>query len=495
MSMNQKALIDFNSFEGQSTAVVLGNTKISYARFTSDICVMEAFLRKIEKGRRLRLGLLIEDSYWRWVLHLASIRRGHGVLTLRKERHAIEARAAAIDLVLTDSKLEASPTRHIKLNIPTYAPLAKQWLEFAKAEMEETKEESATRIVFTSGTTGSAKWVEWTFESMRNRIHLDGAYLEFSTSTRMYCPQAIHTTNGFRYPVATWRSGGAVILRDKNTPLGESLGQSNVIRAVPSTFASLLKSAPGIWPGASERHVALGGARLPTAVLDDALARACAKITISCGSTEAGSIAKGDSSLLRINPHYVGYILPDVNVEVVDENDAPQPDGIAGLLRIKTPYMVNAYQNDVNGDNKVFRNGWFYPGDNAIIQKDRLLILLGRSNQTINVNGQKFSVEKIEAELEKMPGLIEHCLISIPFSSGDRLGVVVAAQNKIDPKDLGTILKKYVDVSKVLPMLIQVPEIPRNDTGKISRADVTKFVVRRMARSQKAKKAAAVQNG
>lgn len=483
--MNQDTLIDFDNIDGNSSAVLLGDTQMTYARFASDIHVMQARLRSADQGQRLRLGLLVEDPYWRWVLHLAAIRTGHAVLTLRKDRCAIEAQAAMIDLIVADHVLEvAGVARHLEINVATHAQLAQQWPEFSNIEKQENNERAATRIVFTSGTTGRAKWVEWSFESMRSRIHLDGAYLEFNSGTRMYCPQAIHTTNGFRYPIATWRLGGCVILRDMNKPVETALFKSNFIRAAPSTFASLLKAAPDAWPGSLNRHVALGGARLAKAVMDDALARACSRITISCGSSEAGSIAKGDSSLLLRNPRCAGYILPDVEVEVVDAHDAPQRNGIAGALRIKTPYMVHSYGNEANGGGDVFRDGWFYPGDSAIIQDDGLLIMLGRSNHTINVNGQKFSTERIDAELENLPGLVEHCLVSLPYASGDRLGVVIVADRKIDAQEVRDIIQRYPEAAKILPLVIQVAEIPKNDMGKISRSDVTIFIMRQMAESK-----------
>jgi acyl-CoA synthetase (AMP-forming)/AMP-acid ligase II len=481
--MNGDPLINFDLIDDQSTAVILGDQKINYRRFRSDIEIAKSFISMIEEGRRCRIGILIEDPYWRWIFHLACLMRGHALLTLKPESALYWAHKAKCTLIISDQNdQDLSSVPVVYLEALNDASLAEQWPHVELTSTDATEKE-ATRIVFTSGTTGAPNWVEWTYENMARRVILDASHLQFGKDTRLFCPQATYTTSGFKYPLATWRLGGSVILKRMQDPLKEAIMKSNVLRAVPSVIVELLKLYPGNWRGSDERHLLLGGSRLPKTISSEALKRACAQITISCGSTEAGSIAKGDQSLLEIHPCCVGYILPEVRLEVLDESGKSRPIGEPGTLRIQTPYMVSLYGNDESASENIFRGGWFYPGDEAIILENNLLILLGRRSQILNLNGKKFSVANIEAELEKLIGVSAACLITIPTHQGDCIGVILETSQKIPNEVIFETLATYPTLKNVRSIIVQLEQFPRNDMGKVIRQQVEKMVAQSLSKS------------
>lgn len=92
-------------------------------------------------------------------------------------------------------------------------------------------------------------------------------------------------------------------------------------------------------------------------------------------------------------------------LEVVDARDVPLPPEHEGALRIRTPYMTSEYLGDVAASTCAFHDGWFYPGDRAILGRDGLLTILGRSDSVVNLGGVKADLEAVDAVLLKTQGV------------------------------------------------------------------------------------------
>lgn len=72
--------------------------------------------------------------------------------------------------------------------------------------------------------------------------------------------------------------------------------------------------------------------------------------------------------------------MPGVTVEIVDKESQPQPDGMAGRIRVKSPGAADGYLFEPGNARSLFRNGWFYPGDFGRVDGPGKLRLLGRDN-------------------------------------------------------------------------------------------------------------------
>ena len=128
------------------------------------------------------------------------------------------------------------------------------------------------------------------------------------------------------------------------------------------------------------------------AVISETLrARAVARLaTVYCsdyGCNEAGIICLAPSS----SGDRFGIVWPRVRVEVVDERDEPLPSGHAGRIRVKTECMVDGDLDDPEATARMFRDGWFYPGDLGVLDGPRRLHVLGRGDEPPNIGGQSGS--------------------------------------------------------------------------------------------------------
>jgi len=83
-------------------------------------------------------------------------------------------------------------------------------------------------------------------------------------------------------------------------------------------------------------------------------------------------------------------------VEVVNELNAPCEVGVKGILRIKTPWMVDRYLDDPKATAEHFKDGWFYPGDLAVWHSGRRLEIIGRESDVVNLGGQKIALPDVE---------------------------------------------------------------------------------------------------
>jgi 3-phosphoshikimate 1-carboxyvinyltransferase/cyclohexanecarboxylate-CoA ligase len=203
--------------------------------------------------------------------------------------------------------------------------------------------------------------------------------------------------------------------------------------------------------------VVLGG-RLPQAVRDWALQNIASTISIAYGSTETGNIAFGDAALVDRHPGAVGFIRPGLEVEVVDNVDRPVKLGHPGRLRVRTPLLASPSSTE----------GWFEPGDNAILFEDGLLAILERASDVLNVGGVKSSAVDLEAKLAAFEAIEDAAVTMISSVNGDSLAVVIVRATAVTPAQLMPMVKSVVP--RGIPFsLIITRSIPRNDMGKIDR--------------------------
>ena len=99
----------------------------------------------------------------------------------------------------------------------------------------------------------------------------------------------------------------------------------------------------------------------------------------NCSSNESEPIC-------IVEPDGVGKILPGVEVETVDDHRRPVWRWL-GLVRVKGGGCIDSYENDPDAAEKMFHDGWFYPGDVGEMLGPRSLKLLGWVDDLINIGG------------------------------------------------------------------------------------------------------------
>ncbi len=457
-------------------AVRVGDLAIGYGRFANDVLAAAAMLGAKGVAPDTRAGIRAGPvpsghSYANWVAHLALMHLGAGHVSV-VEAAAVGAavQAGMIDVAIgSPGTLADIPPalRRIEFDCDPRAPLV------TRHELPPPADDRASRINLTSGTTGKPKFLIWDAAMIDARVAQVADGLPLGPDTILYPLLHIRTTAGFRYPLAVWRSGGSVLLPNEVNPRPRdeaALDRSTLVAASPVQVAERLRMFPEHWDGKSGRTIVVLGGRLPVAVRDTALANACETLLISYGSTETGSIALGDSSLIDRHGGAVGFVRDGVTVEIVDQHKQPVAPGEPGLVRVRTPVMSHAYDGVVAGKATAhFDDGQFTPGDMGRLYADGLLAIEGRVGDTFNVGGWKVNATDLEAKLAFLPGVDDLAACVMPLAEGDLLTIAVVTADKVDLNQVAERIRTKLPKGRTFH-LVRIRAIPRNAMGKIPRA-------------------------
>jgi acyl-coenzyme A synthetase/AMP-(fatty) acid ligase len=214
---------------------------------------------------------------------------------------------------------------------------------------------------------------------------------------------------------------------------------------------------------------------LPAATARQVLSRLTGRLEILYGSTELwGPVLRaivadmGDLHWLSARD---GRVL-----EIVDDEGAACATGTEGHLRVRLEELdYRAYLDDAETSGKVFRDGWFYPGDMAVRRADGKIRVLGRSADVLNVHGHKRAVAPIEHAVEEMVGGKTVCLFAgINPLGQDEIVVAVETEQPLDPLALRGVADYFRTFENVRVAVLK--EFPRTQTGtaKVDRNELRK---------------------
>lgn len=203
------------------------------------------------------------------------------------------------------------------------------------------------------------------------------------------------------------------------------------------------------------------------------------------GSNEAGLMALASPADQDAYPDAVGRIVEGVEAQIVDDEDRPLPAGEVGLVRFRGAGYPTRYLDDPDATTRAFRDGWFYPGDLAILNDEGYLFFKGRADDVINNGGAKFYPIEVEIALMEHPQVSEAAVFGWPHT---RLGEVavacVVASPGVSTKDLQTFCRQRIAGYKVPQLIEVIAELPRNAMGKISKIEIKDIFQSKIAERQ-----------
>jgi acyl-CoA synthetase (AMP-forming)/AMP-acid ligase II len=112
---------------------------------------------------------------------------------------------------------------------------------------------------------------------------------------------------------------------------------------------------------------------------------------------------------------------------------------------------------------------WSVPGDDARIEDDGTITLLGRGSVSINTGGEKVYPEEVEAALKADDDIMDAIVVGVPDQRwGERIVALVEprAGHQIDPAEVDRRIRTHVAGYKVPRHVLAVPSIERSPSGK-----------------------------
>ena len=464
-----------------AVAVIHNGRAVSFAEFSADIGKVIAAVRALGVSPGGAIAVGTSDLYLHWLLLLASERLGIAAASLMES----ESREAASLLAVVDLVL-AAPGFFVQ-GAKRYHALTPSWLDEARARADgplaplpAKGPEDPVRIVRTSGTTGESKCF------LVTRGMHDALSAQWQSGFRLDRQSRYLQTLAFRVRAtydlgsACLRAGGTVLLERRMSAL-EVMARQEFTHVIllPVFLKALLDRLPASFPKPRDLTIVAFGAALSEGLRNKATERLATVVCDLYGTVEIGIV----SGISQPGEDGFGTLWPQVEAEAVDEEHRPVPPGEVGRIRFKAPYMSQSYIDDPETTARMFRDGWFYPGDVGRVRAERQLQILGRVDDLINIGGLKIWPSVLEDTL------LEHAVAgdvgvgSTTGADGMETVCIAVSQVSLGNKELMDRITRALRRVGVGPFdVVTLDRIPRADNGKLQRRALREELVRRLGK-------------
>ena len=340
-------------------------------------------------------------------------------------------------------------------------------------------------VLFTSGTTGSAKMVPLTHTNVAASVQaICGTYELGPEDATVAAMPLFHGHGLLAVLLASLASGGCVALPERGGFSAHTFWDD--VRAVGATWFSavptihqiLLQRSAREYPG--RQAVPLRFARSCSAPLSVNTAEAMermlgAPLLSAYGMTETSHQAASES--LRHHesrkPGWVGQAR-GVDIRIVDDSGQPCPAGAVGEVWVHGPTVARGYLAAPAATAKSFADGWFRTGDLGSLDVDGCLFITGRIKNIINRGGEKISPEHVEAVLAGCSGVTEAAVFAIPDAMfGERVGAVVVSHGQsVTAEEILRSCRSELSRFEVPDRIEVVAALPHTAKGALDRRAV-----------------------
>lgn len=440
-------------------AVVAPAGSLDYRTLLARVEAGAAFLSAQGLGADSVVGLTIDDELEHLVATLALLRLGTRQIVLAThDAEPLRARIAArvgVTCRLLGSRDADTAAGTAVLRWPG--------ADLPPAPAPQGTPAGGRLYLKTSGTTGDMNIVAFDEAQLAAQAERHADYRD----ERLLRVASIEHNNSKRHRLYCVWAGGSNVFRPESGELVDfALRERVSCLDISRMHAADLAATPG-----AERLAGLklrtGGSAVPQGVRRAVLERVTPALYVRYAATECGAIAMalpGEHDADEV----AGRPLPGVELEVVDAEERPQPPGCGGAIRLRAPGMAEGYLDNPQQTAQRFRDGWFYPGDMGLLRSDGRLVVLGRQDDMIVLNGLNIFPAEIERVLEAHPGVAEAA--AFPWPSVVHGQIPVAAVVLRPGADVGSAeLQRHAREHLGLRAprrVLMLEQLPRNPQGK-----------------------------
>ena len=164
----------------------------------------------------------------------------------------------------------------------------------------------------------------------------------------------------------------------------------------------------------------------------------------------------------------VGKCSPNVEIKIVNKE---KNNLKLGDIYIKGENVIKKYWNNIEANKNIFEN-WLKTGDTGYFDEEGYLFLNGRSDEIINVGGEKVTPNEIEQTIKNIPGIDDVVAFGIKheiFGQTIKLNVIKSKNSDIDKAQILSYCMKNLEKFKIPSKIDFVKNIPKTDYGKVKR--------------------------
>jgi acyl-CoA synthetase (AMP-forming)/AMP-acid ligase II len=202
-----------------------------------------------------------------------------------------------------------------------------------------------------------------------------------------------------------------------------------------------------------------------------------AEIYSMYGLTECKRCTWLPPQMISQKPESVGVALPNSEVYLVDEQGQPVAVGEAGEMVVRGPNVMQGYWNNPEASAEVLRTGrnpWekvLHTGDLLRMDADGYYYFVGRKDDIIKSRGEKVPPKEVETVLYSHPAIREAVVAGVPdVMLGQAITALVTTNDAaLNDKDIIRFCRQNLEDYMVPVFVLIADELPRTDTGKVSR--------------------------
>ncbi len=346
-------------------------------------------------------------------------------------------------------------------------------------------------VAFTSGTTGSPKFVE---QAICSTIGQGAAAVQgdsitkddivFTLSPAAFGPSIIAYLCA---PIV-----GATIIMEEHFEAEEALRiieeeKVTVIGAVPAQL-TMMAAHPDFhkYNLSSLRLIHCTGSPLAYHIGVDVEAKMNAKLIQCYGAVDFGMISSSTfSDPQEVRLLTTGRPYPGHEVRLVSDYGEDVPRGEIGEVWARGPYSVSGYFKDIEATREVWGEGWYKTGDLGKFTEEGNLMVVGRKKDMIIRGGQNIYPAEIEALLVTHPRVLTVAIVGLPDTVlGERACACVVPKGEqiISFEEMESFLKsKEIAPFKIPERLEIVDKLPMIADGqKIDKKLLTREIIEKL---------------
>jgi long-chain acyl-CoA synthetase len=459
------------------TAVIQGNSKISYGELISSADMIASALK--DNGIRPfhRVGLLCKDSIDYISASLAILSLSAVIVPISTDQAQDEI-SEILDKIAVDYLIfeKDSYSGEGTLSLKSEG-LHQKKLYIKKRMIKENPSDEYYKINpafirFSSGTTGASKGVVLSHESIIERTNAANKGLKITSEDTVLWVLSM----SFHFVVTILlflRRASTIVLCNDSFP--ESLAQGITRHRGTFIYASpfhyhLLARTDLLAPESfiNIRSAVSTAMKLPDNIASEFLEKFGIELAEAYGIIEVG-LPFINLSADKRKRGSVGRALLDYETAILNKDE----NGV-GEICIKGKGMLDAYFSPWQKKENILKDGWFNTGDLGKFDKDGFLIISGREKNVINFVGMKIFPYEVESVINQFPGVNESYVYGVDHPQYGQLPMVkIVLKKGADRVRIIDGLRRfcYENLAKYkVPKDFEcVSQLPKTVSGKIKR--------------------------
>lgn len=456
-----------------AVAIVSNGVDISYAQLARNIGRFAQALEAMGLGPGSSAAVQCRDGHLHLLLLLACESLSVATASLvAGELETASPLLARVDLALTEHPERAAGAQRVQ-------PLAKPWIDSVLALAPHAvptpqRPGDFVRLIRTSGTTGQPKHVLCSRAAHSGRVAGWVVNEGIAPGHRKLVVDPFSVNTIYLGAAACLRAG-ATLYFEARISAAEAVHLHAIthLNTLPLQLRAILDRLPPGWSKPAGLHLSTFGGKLAGGLRNRAFALLADRIRSVYGSNETGTIAVAEGA----TGFDIVTVVRGSQVEIVDEDGKALAPGQAGRIRVQTPYMVDGYRDDPEATTRMFRDGWFYPGDVGILHEHGRLEVIGREDEILNLGGLKIAPEEIEETIRARAAVADAGACTLPNAEGVDELWIGAVYDAPDDRDIRARLRPALaDLPYGHIHLAKLAAIPRTETGKVRRAELKRLM-------------------